>query len=352
MLPVPPKTLLVACALLLASRAEALPHAYPASGAEALPHAHPASGAGALPHAHPARRAEASPASQVGQGFSPASSPAFDPADRSAWLALKDSGFQPPPGVAASDVLAAVEPLLGSPDPVLRDEVGYGLAVAWIYRERRVPDEAIRAFARRLRANLREEGDGDAVLRRSFSALLLSIVAASDLKAPLLEDDERHALVEDAAAFLVREPDTRGYDPRLGWVHATAHTADLLKFLARSPRLSAGEERAIADAVLARVDRAGPVFAWGEDDRLAAVLVSLARRPGFDASPLDRWMSGIPPAWKALWDTPALDTAGFARLVNARHLLRSLYLALVAPGAPASAGDLAARVRRTLDGLD
>jgi hypothetical protein len=279
----------------------------------------------------------------------PAPEPAFTPADRAAWIALKDAGFTPPSGANPSEILAAVDPLLDSPDPVLRDEVAYGLAVAWIYRDRRVPDEAIRAFAGRLRQGLHGGGGGDAVLRRSFSALLLSIVAAADVKSPILADDERSAIVADAAAFLVSEPDTRGYDPRLGWVHATAHTADLLKFLARSTRLTTADERTIVDAVLARIDRDGPVFAWGEDDRLAAVLVSLARRPAFDASPLDRWMEGLPTAWQSLWATPTLDTVAFARLTNAKHVLRGLYLALSAPTATPGGRALADRVRAALD---
>jgi hypothetical protein len=285
----------------------------------------------------PLRRAALAPAQAVA------------PADKPFWVALKESGFTPPAGSDPAAILAAVEPLLDSPDPVLRDEVAYGLTVAWIYRDRRVPDDAIRAFARRLRDGLHVAGGGDAVLRRSFSALLLSIVAAADVRSPILADAERRALVADAAAFLVREPDTRGYDARLGWVHATAHTADLLKFLARSPRLTPADERTVLDAVLARIDREGPVFAWGEDERLAAVLVSLARRPAFDAAPLDRWMEALPRAWQALWATPALDSAAFARLANAKHVLHSLHLALSGGGGTAATAALADRVRSTLD---
>ena len=180
----------------------------------------------------------------------------------------------------------------------------------------------IRAFADRLRGNLGPGPAGDAVLKRSFSALVLSIVAASDAKAPLLEDPDRAALVEAAARFVREEPDTRGYDPAVGWVHATAHGADLLKFLARSPRLTADEQRTIAAALLARIDRPGPAFTWGEDERIAGALRSIVVRADFDPAPFDRWMAGLEPAWAALWKAPALDTAAYARLSNAKHVLR------------------------------
>jgi hypothetical protein len=104
--------------------------------------------------------------------------------------------------------------------------------------------------------------------------------------------------------------------------------------------------------VLARIERAGPVFAWGEDDRLAAVLVSLARRGDFDPAPVYRWMSQVPPAWKALWETPALDTGAFARLTNARHVLRSLHFALTASDQPPAARTMADRARATLARLE
>ena len=42
----------------------------------------------------------------------------------------------------------------------------------------------------------------------------------------------------DALAYLAAELDLRGIEPRVGWIHATAHTADLLKFLARNPRFT------------------------------------------------------------------------------------------------------------------
>ena len=63
------------------------------------------------------------------------------------------------------------------------------------------------------------------------------------------------------------ERDRRGYAADTGWVHATAHTADVLRFLARSPKLPvAGQARLLAaipaglrDA-LRDPERAGPVM--------------------------------------------------------------------------------------------
>ena len=90
----------------------------------------------------------------------------------------------------------------------------------------------VTTLATSLRAGIGEAGT-DTVLLRSFSALDLSILAALELQDPALDDSGYRGLLDDALAYLAAERDLRGIDPRVGWIHATAHTADLLKFLAR-----------------------------------------------------------------------------------------------------------------------
>ena len=46
----------------------------------------------------------------------------------------------------------------------------------------------------------------------------------------------------------------RGLEPGIGWIHATAHTADLLKFLARDGRFTVADQRRLLEA------------AWAQDD--------------------------------------------------------------------------------------
>jgi hypothetical protein len=42
------------------------------------------------------------------------------------------------------------------------------------------------------------------------------------------------AAVDLLTGYLRDERDLRGFDPKKGWMHATAHTADLLAELSRS----------------------------------------------------------------------------------------------------------------------
>lgn len=249
------------------------------------------------------------------------------PRGRAFWLSLRDAKFVLPQGESREAVLRDAEQLVDSEDPVLRDDVGYGLAVAWIYKEHAVPAPALVDFTTRLQDRLKNlEGP---VLSRSFSALSLSIIAAAELAQPVLSQPQFDALVEAATDELVLEPDLRGHDPRLGWIHATAHTADLLKFLARSERLTPAQQDRIINAVAHRLSH-GPGFVWGEDERLAGVLRSIVMRKDARLQVMTAWLATLGPAWKALWGSPALNRETYAQLSNVKLTLRALYVALSA----------------------
>jgi len=261
---------------------------------------------------------------------------------REFWQGLVASGFEVPAGEKAFDLLVEMHVLLGSPDPVLRDDVAYGATVRWVYRARLLTADEQTRLVRIWSANLAKglrDGRTEDAYRRSFSALNLSVLAALDNEAPFLSTDDFARLVSDALVYLDAEPDRRGYDAASGWLHATAHTADLLKFLARSPKLTTADQARLFDAV-ANACTASPAFAWGEDERLAQVLRSLVRRADLDAPMFDTWLARWPAAHKRLWtDAPRIDAARFAAIQNVKTTVRAAYVALAADHdlSPASA---------------
>jgi len=268
------------------------------------------------------------------------------PRGRDFWLGLKASGFAVPADGGADAIFTDSEALLGLADPELRDEVGYGLSEAWLVRRpclsREALDHQLPRLVRRMTAF--DAPGPDAVLGRSFAALRLSLLVAADLEHPALSVEQLDALVEASSAALTRESDLRGYQPGLGWVHATAHVADLMKFLARHPRLAVARQRTLAEAVLRRLER-GPAFAWGEDERLAQVLRRLALRPDAALEPLQAWLAARPAAWQALWTAPALDEVRYTALNNQKLTLRALLLYLDAEERPTAAVEA---LRRTV----
>jgi hypothetical protein len=257
--------------------------------------------------------------------------------DRAFWQHLVDHDARLPDGESAAALLRELSAYLGSPDPTLRDTFAYSLSEAWIYRDQKLAPADLRErladWQGNLQLGLGEQGT-DSVLRRSFSALELSLLAAYDLKAPFLTQAEYDALLGAALDYLAAERDVRGYDPEKGWMHSVAHTADLLKFLARSPRLAPAGQARILSAIAAKLEATGALV-HGEDERLARAVLSLVRRADFDPAAFRAWHSAYPPRQKALWSTPRLDPAGYAALANAKHLLASLYTLLAQVKDPA-----------------
>ena len=267
--------------------------------------------------------------------------------DRSEWVALAKGGFVIPQGRTAIDMLVSMNPLLASPDPVLRDDVAYSAAERWILREKRLSPADLRALLRLWTANL-DDGLGqsgdDRVFKRSFSALSLSVIAAADLSAPFLEAAEVQAFFDRMLDYFNRERDLRGFDAARGWMHTPAHTSDALKFLSRNQKLAAGSDVRLLEAVRSKIESHDAVFAWGENDRMALALQSAVRRPDADGAALTAWTEHWMKAHRDLWaNGPHVDPRRFAMVENAKQVMRSLHAALAMEASPTEKGTAAAK---------
>jgi hypothetical protein len=269
------------------------------------------------------------------------------------WLELTKN-CAVPAGESAFGLVGESVSFLGSSDSAWRDDVGYGVVAACVYQKKLLKPEERRDLVARLSANLRRgigETGTDSVLLRSFSALDLSILAALEDEQPALDEAAYRRLLDETLAYLRDERDLRGFDPRVGWIHATAHTSDLLKFLARDARFTHADEARLLDAAWSKVAAPGtPVFTHAEDERLAAALLSVVRRPDFEPAILDPWLARFVSLEKTVWEKSPPDPATLDVAQNARNLLRSLYVLLSLPEPPATAGQTTARenVLRTL----
>jgi hypothetical protein len=270
------------------------------------------------------------------------------------WRKIKASEFAVPAGQAPLPLILELSESLGSTDPEIRDGFGYDIPVAWIYEKKLLTPADLRVLLGRWTENLRSgigETDKESVLLRSFSALDLSVLAAHDLQAPFLSPAEFDALLADALAYLRDERDVRGYAPPVGWRHSCAHTADLLKFLARSPHLKVADHARILDSVQAKLTRVGdPVYVWGEDERMARAVLSLVRRTDFDPALFDSWLAGFATLHKKAWEPPLPDPALLAADRNGVNLLKSLHALLSQPSQTAPAAtEVRAKILAALD---
>ncbi|MCE9578523.1 MAG: DUF2785 domain-containing protein [Deltaproteobacteria bacterium] len=262
-------------------------------------------------------------------------------ADRLAELrAARDAKVSDPAFAAAAtdDVLVALTAL----DPAIRDGIGYELLSRWIVRDRVLEAPAVAAIRDRLVARLADPlAPADGVFARSFAALGLSLVAAREAAQAAWTDAELAAQVDAAVGYAGRETDYRGYTGATGWAHAAAHTADWIKFLGRHPRLTSAQAVQLLDAIAGVVARRhGHRFSHGEDERLAAAVLAIARRGLVDDAAIDAWIGKVVAQILVGWPEP-FDPVLFAAQRNARDLIVSAFVALSFDDAPPSAAVLA-----------
>lgn len=212
---------------------------------------------------------------------------------------------------------------LGSPEPELRDRIGYEVLTYWL-RGEHVTDETRHSLLTTLTTNLRNPSS-DTALRRSFSALVLAELLRSDANAAFMSDAERGSVLQDVAMALEHETDYRGLVHDLGWVHPVAHMSDVLWRLALHPST---DESAAADVLQALGPKIAPTaasYAFNESDRMARVVVVLLQRSLLPAEMVEEWLSGFEsPRSMERWGAAFQSPEGMAELHNTKLFLRAL----------------------------
>lgn len=246
--------------------------------------------------------------------------------------------------------------LLADEDPVRRDEIGYTELAFFVLEKGLVSEPAMRDAVATLLPRLQvptEEGtsEGDdtrALIGRSFAALGLSVLASRDATTPFLSAEQRAELVAATLSYARSESDYRPRDADHGWLHAAAHTADLLKFLARADTASEVERVAILDAAADIIVRPhGYIFHHGEDGRLAMTIFEVFKR-AVPESAQERFLTRLTEPFGTQATMP-FDGKVYAAQRNARAVLLSLFTLLSSPAdKPASAEALRAAVAKRL----
>jgi hypothetical protein len=248
--------------------------------------------------------------------------------DRDFWRDIARNHYSVPTNQSADVLANELSSLLASPDPELRDDLAYSILARWIYRGL-LSQPTLIVLTDTWRANLKDglgETGTNSVLKRSFSALSLASMARREVAAPFMGAERYHQLVSNGIAYLQSERDLRGYDAKLHWIHATAHTADLLAALAGNARLTQEESSGILSAISARLSTASDVFTQGEQDRLAAATVAVVRRPEFEAAKFEHWLSALQNQDRDVWTNTTPES--LAHYQNHNYLLQALFTRL------------------------
>jgi hypothetical protein len=245
--------------------------------------------------------------------------------DRQYFRDIAAHQFAVPSGASAFALAQQLTPWLASPDPTLRDDLAYTILDVWT-RHGQLTGPQLLTLLPQLQQNLTSgigESGTDSVFKRSFSALTLASFAERDLEQPFLSPDQYRALLAGALAYLHDERDTRGFDPAKGWIHSTAHTADLIAALARNPLFTPADQQAVFSSIEQRLASAGHIYTYGEQDRLAVALLSVITRSDFQLAAFQSWLESLQQD-SAVWRKSPPDLTQLALVENHTYLLEAL----------------------------
>lgn len=241
-----------------------------------------------------------------------------EPAALRAWT--QDASL---PAEQFQQVAWALADCLPSPDPRLRDELGFELLSAWM-RAGRLTPQTLRRLRDRWLAVLQEPVDAPG-FHMPFAVLALAELARVDRVTPYLQSEERLVLLQAGASWLKRWRDYRAYDEQEGWRHGVAHGADLLMQLALNPAMDSDGAALALDALGTQVLAHGEVaYQHGEGERLARAALFALKRSAWSAGQVQVWLqAALQPVRGA-----ARDAQRLRLLHNAREFLWPLYVAL------------------------
>jgi hypothetical protein len=250
------------------------------------------------------------------------------------WRKIRANHYLVPEGEKAFPLAKELSGYLKVSDPELRDDLAYSILATWISGRDAFSADELLALEAEWRGNLQAgigESGTDTIFGRSFSALCLSSIAERELKTPFLGEARYRTLLEAALDYLKDERDLRGFDAKKGWIHATAHTADLLAALARHPSFTAQDQARVLKAIAQRIETARVIFAFGEQDRLANVLAAMAGRRDFHAAGFATWVFQMDKADQSIWKDSPPQLDGLQRFENDSYLL-SAFVARISEG--------------------
>ena len=204
------------------------------------------------------------------------------------WAAVRANDFAVPERRPLADLVDELCDMLASPVPQVRDDMAYQILALWTARG--ALDGRLEALGDRMAARLRH----DEIQSRTFAAMILGWVVLRDARTGELAIECVPGWLAVFADWWRSEADLRGWDARLGWLHAVAHGADALRAFGRSPRLGARDLQGLLDLVADRLlADAGYLFAHGEDDRVAYALASVLTRAELSVAQATVWLDRV-----------------------------------------------------------
>ncbi|MCP3032004.1 DUF2785 domain-containing protein [Halobacillus sp. A1] len=240
---------------------------------------------------------------------------------------IKDNDYQLSENQNLSELTTLMLQKIGSPDPVLREELIYMIFSNFIKRDY-YNAEQLKNILRsvlnknylfyRIKTSNKEE---NAVFRRSVSVRLISPIMKKHRENQLLSEQEIHRVWDNLKKYMEQEKDHRGYIDGKGWAHAMANAADALYNVASCEEITTQEVRDMLPIIREQFLIDQP-YLFDEEERMVTALIAM-----FDKIEPDEraeWLKTLIYERKG-WNDPAEEII----INNSKHFLRALYFRII-----------------------
>lgn len=223
---------------------------------------------------------------------------------------------------------------LGSPDPVLRDQLIYTTFYKLISNGHLDSEILQNMLLNLIGENYLLKGVGleedDSVFTRTFSSLIIALILNSDNKNNFLSDGEISEVKNRLLDYFIKEQDYRGFVETKGWAHSVAHAADAIDELIQSPKLPLVCFDEILQIIRGKVLQGRMAYHDDEDERLIIAIMSMLKR-GYLQDSLISVIDEIPTILK-ISKQELVNKEYWISRGNAKVFVRSLYFSAKSNG--------------------
>lgn len=217
---------------------------------------------------------------------------------------------------------------IGSLDPILRDELIYGILFHWILENQFTFEELkklleISIDKEHLFYKLYEKEE-DAVFKRTFSVLIVALIIQKHRQENFLSKEKLYEVKDKLIEYMNNEKDVRGYVEVKGWAHSAAHTADALNELVKCSFITKNDLLDVLKAIKTKVCIGYHVFIEAENERLVTVVETLFNKNLLSDLEITNWLNEF-----ELKNPKTSYIENMHLKVNVKGFLRSLYFRLI-----------------------
>ncbi|MCP3026704.1 DUF2785 domain-containing protein [Halobacillus sp. A5] len=236
---------------------------------------------------------------------------------------IKDNNFEISQGQNLSELTTLMLQRIGTPDPVLRDELIHTIFTNFIKRDYYNSDQLkniLRSVLNknylfyRIKMSAKEE---NAVFKRSYSVQLIPPIMKKHRQTGLLNEAEVHRVWDNLKRYMEQEKDHRGYIQGKGWAHSMAHAADALESVAACEEITRQE---VIDMlpVIRRQFLIDQPYLFDEEERMVTAVMTMFKK--IEDRERVEWLETLL-YLRESWDDPAEEII----INNSKHFLRALY---------------------------